>query len=116
LTSEKDKFKIKPPTTFKEQVDLYRKRNLRIENSEFAEKTLQQVNYYRLSAYGLSLKDPFAKDKYVDGASFNKMLSLYEFDRRLRLILLGTLETIEIAFRAHVSYETLLMRSFIKIH
>jgi abortive infection bacteriophage resistance protein len=105
LTSEKDKSKIKPPTTFKEQVDLYRKRNLHIENSEFAEKILRQVNYYRLSAYGLSLKDPFVKDKYVDGASFNKMLSLYEFDRRLRLLLLGTLETIEIAFRTHVSYE-----------
>ena len=34
------------------------------------------------------------------------MLSLYEFDRRLRLMLLGVLETIEIAFRAHISYET----------
>ena len=33
------------------------------------------------------------------------MLSLYEFDQKLRLLLLGVLETIEIAFRTHISYE-----------
>ncbi|WP_084552499.1 MULTISPECIES: Abi family protein [Bacillaceae] len=36
------------------------------------------------------------------------MLSLYEFDRRLRLLLLGALEKIEIAFRTHFSYEDFL--------
>ncbi|MFS0883176.1 Abi family protein [Bacillus sp. 7586-K] len=105
MTLDKGAFKIKPPTTYKEQVELYKSRNLHIEDSEFAEKILQQVNYYRLSAYGLTLKDPVIKDEYIAGASFNKMLSLYEFDRRLRLLLLGALETIEIAFRTHISYE-----------
>ena len=33
------------------------------------------------------------------------MLALYEFDRRLRLLLLGVLETIEKALRTHISYE-----------
>lgn len=106
LTSEKDKSKIKPPTTFKEQVELYKGRKLCIEDSEYAEKTLQRVNYYRLTAYGLTLKDPLIKDDYVAGSSFNKMLSIYDFDRRLRLLLLGAMETIEIAFRTHISYET----------
>lgn len=105
MTLKKDASKIKPPTTFKEQVELFKSRNLYVENSEYAEKILQRVNYYRLSAYGLTLKDLSRKDEYVDGASFNKMLSLYEFDRRLRLLLLGALETIEIAFRTHISYE-----------
>lgn len=103
---DKDKSKIKPPTTFKEQVELYKSRKLYFEDSEYTEKILQRVNYYRLSAYGLTLKDPLIIDEYVAGTSFNKMLSLYEFDRRLRLLLLGALETIEIAFRTHISYET----------
>ncbi|RHW36026.1 DNA-binding protein [Neobacillus notoginsengisoli] len=105
MALDKDKPKIKPPTTFKEQVKLFESRKLHIEDSDYAEKILQRVNYYRLSAYGLSFKDRLIKDEYVAGASFNKMVSLYEFDRRLRLLLLGALETIEIAFRTHISYE-----------
>jgi abortive infection bacteriophage resistance protein len=101
---EKDQAKVKPPKTYKEQVEIYKSRNLHIEDSEYAENTLQRVNYYRLSAYGLTLKDPLNNKQYSNGASFNKMLSLY-FDRKLRLLLLGTLETIEISFRTHISYE-----------
>ena len=105
MDPEKDNSKLKPPKTYKEQVELYKSRNLHIENSEYAEKTLQRINYYRLSAYGLTLKDPINKNQYISSSSFNRMLSLYEFDRRLRLLLLGVLETIEIAFRTHISYE-----------
>ncbi|MFY3791684.1 Abi family protein [Ureibacillus sp. MALMAid1270] len=106
MTLDKDESKIKPPTTFKEQVELFKGRKLHVEDSEFAEKTLQRINYYRLTAYGLTLKNPYNKDEYRNGASFNKLLSLYDFDRRLRLLLLGVLETIEIAVRTHISYET----------
>ncbi|MDQ0232665.1 Abi family protein [Metabacillus malikii] len=106
MTLEKNTPKMKPPTTFKEQVELYKRRKLHVENSENAENILQRVNYYRFSAYGLTLKNPHNKDEYANGASFHNMLSLYEFDRRLRLLLLGALETIEIAFRTHISYET----------
>ena len=60
-------------------------------NSEYAENILRRVNYYRLSAYGLTLKDPLNNKQYSDDASFNKMLSLYEFDKNLRLLLLGAL-------------------------
>jgi abortive infection bacteriophage resistance protein len=105
MDSEKNNSKVKPPKTYKEQVEIYKSRNLYIEDSELAEKVLQRINYYRLTAYGLTLKDPINKDQYMSGSSFSKILSLYEFDRRLRLLLLGVLETIEIAFRTHISYE-----------
>ncbi|WP_332699221.1 Abi family protein [Halalkalibacter lacteus] len=100
-----DELKMKPPTTYKEQVEIYKNRNLHVENSEYAEKFLQRVNYYRLSAYALTFKDPLNTDQYMGHSSFNKLTSLYEFDRRLRHLLLGVLETIEIAFRTHISYE-----------
>jgi abortive infection bacteriophage resistance protein len=105
LDFEKDEKNLKPPTTFEEQVDLYKDRNLHIEDSEYTEKTLQRINYYRLSAYGLTLKNSANKNEFIKGSSFHKLLSLYEFDKRLRLLLLGVLETIEIAFRTHVAYE-----------
>lgn len=105
MDSEKDQAKVKPPKTYKEQVKILKSRNLYIEDSEYAEKVLQSVNYYRLSAYGLTLKDATDTMQYNNNASFNKMLSIYEFDRKLRLLLLGALETIEIAFRTHISYE-----------
>ncbi|MBU8908261.1 Abi family protein [Desertibacillus haloalkaliphilus] len=66
---------------------------------------MRRVKYYRLVAYGLTFKDPLIKDRYMEGSSFNKLTSIYEFDRRLRLLLLGVLETIEIAFRTHISYD-----------
>lgn len=105
LNPDKEQFQVKPPKTYKEQLDILKSRNLYIDDSENAEKTLQRINYYRISAYGLTLKDTLNKNQYIEGASFQKMLSLYEFDRKLRLILLGVLETIEIALRTHISYE-----------
>lgn len=105
MSSEEDKIKIKVPTTFQEQVALFKKRKLDIDDPNLAENTLKRINYYRLSAYALTLKDPITKDDFIEGTSFDKLLALYEFDRKLRLLLLGALETIEIAFRTHISYE-----------
>ena len=75
MSSEEEKVKIKVPTTFQEQVALFKKRNLDIEDPNLAENTLKRINYYRLSAYALTLKDPISKDQYIEGSSFNKMLS-----------------------------------------
>ncbi|KEF39646.1 Abi-like protein [Schinkia azotoformans MEV2011] len=105
LNPDKDQFQVKPPKTYKEQVEIYKNRNLQIEDPEKAEEVLKRINYYRLSGYGLTLKDPIYKNQYKEGLSFEKMLSLYEFDRKLRSLLLQKLEIIEIMFRTHFSYE-----------
>ncbi|MCA1320352.1 Abi family protein [Bacillus tianshenii] len=102
---EDKRLKMKQPTTIDEQMELFRSRNLQINNSEYTENILKNINYYRLTAYALTLKDPLNKDKYIEGTTFNKIIALYEFDRKLRLLLLGVLEKIEIAFRTHISYE-----------
>lgn len=92
---------IKKPTTFEEQVNILKKRKMDIPNSEFAEKILSRVNYYRLSAYMLTFKNG---ENFIEGTSFNKIVSIYEFDRKLRLLMLEVLENIEIAFRTHIAY------------
>ena len=44
-------YKGKQPTTFEEQVEILKSRNLIIEDKQEAINILSRVNYYRLSAY-----------------------------------------------------------------
>jgi abortive infection bacteriophage resistance protein len=92
---------VKSPGTFEEQINILRGRGLVINNEDTAKRTLQRINYYRLSAYGLSLKQD---DIYHSDATFDQMLALYEFDRKFRYIIMEMVEQVEIAFRTHISY------------
>lgn len=93
--------RIKTPTTYEEQLDILEDRGLRITEKEKAIEILGRVNYYRLSAYMLTFKQG---NQFQKGITFNQIYSLYEFDKRLRNMIIGMLETIEIAFRSHISY------------
>src|SRR5699024_3673347 len=92
---------IKKPTTFSEQVELLKLRNLYIEDAEFEEKMLKRNNYYMLYANMLTLKED---NNFNEGTTFNQLLAIYEVDRKLRHLLMEALENIEIAFRSHLSY------------
>lgn len=95
---------IKHAKTFEEQLLILQDRGIIVDNHQEALSALQKVNYYRLVAYGLTLKDKSKEDAYLEGTTFSKLISIYEFDKKLRQLLLGALESIEIAFRAHISY------------
>jgi abortive infection bacteriophage resistance protein len=94
-------YKGKHPTTFEEQVEILKSRNLIIDDKQEAIDILSRVNYYRLSAYMLTLK---SGDMFKVGTRFSDIYNLYEFDKRFRNICLNVLESIEIAFRTHISY------------
>ncbi|MCM3763178.1 Abi family protein [Alkalihalobacillus oceani] len=91
----------KKPLNFSEQLELLKKRGIDVEHSEFASSFLSRVNYYRFTAYLLSYKKG---DMYIEGTSFNRIVSIYEFDKKLRNLLIGVIEEIEIAFRTHIAY------------
>lgn len=65
---------------------------------------LQNLNYYRLSAYWLSFEQD-DKHTFRDGTSFERVLELYIFDRELRLLMLDAIERIEVSVRSHFAYE-----------
>ena len=92
---------VKVPTTFEEQINILRSRGLIIVDEDLAIRTLQRINYYRFSAYGLSLKQ---KDQFLPGTTFEQIVSLYEFDRRFRYLIMEMTEQVEISFRTHISY------------
>ncbi|HLR59469.1 MAG TPA: hypothetical protein VK094_03265 [Pseudogracilibacillus sp.] len=47
---------LKEPKTLTEQIHILRERNLNVGNEVFAKEVLSQINYYRFSAYTLTLK------------------------------------------------------------
>lgn len=92
----------KPSKTFSEQVALVSGRGLDVGDPKKAEETLARVGYYRLSGYWHPFKQ--ADDRFEAGASLEKALQLYEFDRKLRLLVLDALERVEIGLRTSVTY------------
>jgi abortive infection bacteriophage resistance protein len=63
---------------------------------------LSHVGYYRLSGYLLPFKT--ATGKYVAGTDFANVHKLYEFDRKLRNLILSAMEEIEVYLRSQLSY------------
>ena len=64
-----------------ELVALLQSRGLLIDNTKRAEHYIQNVGYYRLSAYFHPfLKSPKSAHQFKDSATFDKVLMLYRFD------------------------------------
>lgn len=91
----------KIPATVDEQIKKLRERGCIIKDEQLVRDTLRYVNYFRLANYFA----PFSvsKRRYEDGTTFEKILRIYELDRKLRSILIAALEEIEISLRAAVS-------------
>lgn len=94
--------KIKPPTTYDEQLLKLKKRGCLILNEDFCKAKLTAVSYYRLTAYFLPFKTNTGS--YQAGTSFERVYRIYEFDRKLRATLLSAVEEVEIFLRAQLSY------------
>lgn len=95
---------IKEPRTYEQQLEILQKRNLVIDDMNDALSFLKRVSYYRFSAYGLTLKQNDNKDLFRDGVSFFQMKMIYNFDQKLRDLLMNHLELIEIEFRSKIAY------------
>jgi abortive infection bacteriophage resistance protein len=93
----------KPPITYEEQISLLESRGLIIEDYDRARRYLNEISYYRLSAYALPYQR--SKDKFNEGISFEHLLELYLFDRELRLLVFDAIERIEVAIRSQLIYQ-----------
>ncbi len=68
-----------------------------------AKNTLSTINYYRLSGYLFQFRKP--DGQYIEGLSFERILSLYTFDSKLTRILMYALENVEESLKTRLSYE-----------
>ena len=93
---------VKEPKTYNEQVQLIREKGFIISDEKKAVEFLKEANYYRLSAYFL----PFKKDDqtFEKNIDFIRVCKIYEFDSKMRSILMQAIEDIELYLRTQIAY------------
>jgi abortive infection bacteriophage resistance protein len=93
----------KPYTKPADLVNLLQSRGLSIADVSKAESYIRHIGYYRLSAYMYPLLQmPKEKHLYKPGSTFTRVMMLYRFDKKLRLLIFNEIEKIEVAIRSAI--------------
>lgn len=91
-------------TTPTDIVQLLRKRGLEFTDENKAEHHITHIGYYRLSAYLYPLlSEPKSYHRFKIKSTFDSAMSLYRFDKKLRMFLFNEIEKIEVAFRSAIA-------------
>lgn len=95
----------KPATTIQQQVERLLERGLTCSDTDKLAKYLESIGYYRLSAYWLPYENApqsgsTRSRKFKSGTSFEEILTIYIFDRELKLLVMEAIERIEIHVRS----------------
>ncbi|MDD2375979.1 MAG: Abi family protein [Clostridia bacterium] len=74
--------------TYDIQVEILKSRDISIKDDLLAIGVLEKENYYNLiNGYkDLFLDISSSEEKYINGTEFNEIVSLFEFDRELKVI------------------------------
>ncbi len=117
----------KPWLSFEDQLAKLKANGLEVTDHERALEYLRRIGYYRLSGYWFPFRQRsgpacslpqkrgkptrvdkkvqyFPLDHFKPGLRFQDAVSLYVFDKRLRLLAMDALERIEIALRVDISH------------
>ena len=102
--------------TVEEQLALLESRGMIVSDRDQAEFCLRRIGYYRLSGYCYPFRQssleicpltnkPLMKisDKFRENTTFETVVDLYVFDKRLKMLLLDVVERIEISLRVSVA-------------
>lgn len=93
----------KTPTSVDQQIHLLLNRGLIIRDRNIAEKYLSSIGYYRLSGYWHIFQKDKIKHTFFDQTTFDDIISVYRFDRGLRLLLFDAIERIEVALKSFMT-------------
>ena len=96
---------LKPFLTITQQIEQLKSRGMQFQDEAKAENYLENLNYYRLSAYWLPFEANHQTHTFKEGTTFERVLELYIFDRELRLLMLDAIERIEVSVRSKFAYE-----------
>ena len=84
-------------------VALLQSRGLIVTDPDKAERYIDFIGYYRLSAYMYPLLQmPKEQHTYKKGSTFDQVMLLYRFDKKLRLLIFNEIEKIEVAVRSAI--------------
>jgi len=97
----------KQPLSIAEQIAKLEGRGLQFEDKNLAAKYLSNISYYRLRAYTYPFQDnddPCMDHQFIrENITFQDIIDLYVFDRRLRSLVFNELEKVEVAVRTKLS-------------
>jgi len=92
----------KPVLNIDEKIKLLKERDLIFEDEEKEKHYLQHIWYFRLTWYFKFFQDK-ENNIFKEWTTFKKVLDLYIFDRKLRLLTLDAIEKIEISLKANIN-------------
>jgi len=92
----------KPTLSIQQMIDLLKQRDLIFDDEEKAKHYLLHIWYFRLSGYCKYYQDT-TTDKFYSWVTFDQVISLYKFDRKLRLLMLSTIEKLEISIKSIIN-------------
>ncbi len=94
-----------------EQISLLKERGLVIEDEELCAHALRRFGYYRLSGYWYQFRIRYEDegkavtlDDFMPNVTFEDVLAIYEFDRRLRFLVFEMVELLEVAMRFKIGH------------
>ena len=96
-----------PPTSISDQITWLIARGVSIPDHGEAARFLSNVNFYRFRGYLASFVDRSATGSqypFQPGTSFGDVVERYDFDRRLRILLLDAFNQIEVSIRTQWTY------------
>lgn len=97
---------LKSPETITAQIAKLKARGLSIHDEAFAERCLSSISYYRFRAYTYPFQDNSdCNHRFKSPISFEEIYKLYLFDRKLRGLVFGAMEQIEIAIRTQIIHQ-----------
>lgn len=96
----------KPSISFQQQVNKLKTRGLQFNSEPNAILHLSNISYYRLRAYTYPFQDNTDPNHPFNvKVTFEQIIELYQFDRKLSQLVFNALEKIEIALRTQIIYQ-----------
>lgn len=111
----------KPFFTYPRLIALLAERGMSFSDLSRAERKLVQLSYYRLSGFWYPARafrmngsshercavtgKPLRLDTFQDGTCFDDVVSLYRFDKQLRMLMLDAIERLEVHFKTLIAHE-----------
>jgi abortive infection bacteriophage resistance protein len=93
----------KEPFSCEKHIEILQNRGLEVTDTERAIKYLNSVGYFRLTGYMYHLQENDGSHQFKGKVTFDDIINLYQFDKKLRVIINEYLERIEVAMRAKLT-------------
>lgn len=98
----------KPAITVKDQLQHLQQCGLMFGDEAAALSLLENIGYYRLSAYTFPFREGSPRDAFKADTTLEQIIRIYDFDRGLRLLVSDALERVEIGVRSRLVNHTCL--------